>query len=207
MIDNIENGLELVLTGTCTAAAMYRAYAGGRRIWVLFGLFTGVYFLGDLYWLLYLVFYHTIPNYSFIPYLSWYASYLFLYLILLQTVGRAKVYSRLLWLIPAFTAGMAVYYMQWGSYFSNIVSAVLLALIIRQSVKGLMLPGERQSAGKKLCSLVLLFCAMEYASWTASCFENGSFLYNLYYVFQMVLTLCFPVFIPVLRKAEAEASD
>ncbi|MBR3189095.1 MAG: hypothetical protein IKF59_13855, partial [Lachnospiraceae bacterium] len=55
-----------------------------NRAWIVLALASGVFFLGDLYCVLFLVLYGRTPAYSYIPYLSWYASYLFLLLLLFE---------------------------------------------------------------------------------------------------------------------------
>ena len=70
MIESIENGIQLVTTAVCTALSVSRAVRSGKRVWLLLALASGVYFLGDLYWQLFLIFYGETPDYSYIPYLG-----------------------------------------------------------------------------------------------------------------------------------------
>lgn len=90
MVEIIDNIIQLIITGTCTVAAMWKAVRTYRREWFLFSLFTGIFFLGDLFWELYIVFYSRTPFYSFIPNLSWCTAYLFLLLMLLHIKEKKR---------------------------------------------------------------------------------------------------------------------
>jgi len=207
MIESIENTIQLAATLFCTVFAVFYAAKTGKRIWALLALASGVYFLGDLYWQLFLVFYGDTPRYSQIPYLGWYAGYVFLLLQLLEIRGErpAQPRSRFLWLIPPFTAGMAAFYLQWGDWLGNLVSAVLMSLLLWHTADCLSLWRGEADAGKRgLAKTVLLFCAAEYAAWTSSCFWNGDTLLNLYFWFDTLLSVCFLIFPFALRRAVEE---
>ena len=204
MIEIVENAIQLGTTGLCTVLALFHAARSGKRAWLLLALASGVYFLGDLYWLLFLVFYGMTPRDTYIPYLSWYAFYVFLLLLLLEVRGLrpAVPHSRALWLIPLFTAGMAAFYLQWGDWVGNITAAVLMSLLLWHTADCLLLWRGNAAADKRHFALALLaFCAAEYAAWTSSCFWMGDTLGNPYFWFDTLLSFCFLLFPPALRKA------
>lgn len=207
MIESIENGIQLVTTAVCTALSVGRAVRSGKRTWLLLALTSGVYFLGDLYWQLFLIFYGETPDYSFIPYLGWYAGYVFLLLLLLEVRGPrpAVPRSRLLWLFPVFTVGMGVFYLQWGDWIGNITAAILMGLLLWHAADSLSFWRSVQERGKRLLAwAVVLFCAAEYAAWTSSCFWMGDTLKNPYFWFDTLLSICFLLFPWALRKAEEQ---
>ena len=204
MSEIVENIIQLILTGICTACAAVFAIRSHRREWVLLGLFSGSYFLGDLYWSLFLLFYGETPTNLFIPDMSWYASFLFLFLLLLQMGGKKRNTRRkILWLVPVFTAGMCVYYMQFGGYVTNLIYAILLTLILWRAFSGLLLvkDGSEKKQNRLLYRTSILFCALEYAMWTVSCIWDSYSLSNPYFWFEFLLSFCFVLFIPALRKA------
>ena len=207
MIESTENILQLAATLFCTLFAVLYAAKTYKRIWALLALASGVYFLGDLYWQLYLMFYGQTPSHTHIPYLGWYASYVFLLLQLLEIRGErpARPRSRLLWLIPPFTAGMAAFYLQWGDWLGNLVSAVLMGLLLWHTADCLSLWRDRADAGRRgFAASILLFCAAEYAAWTCSCFWEGDTLQNPYLWFDALLSVCFLIFPFALRRAVEE---
>ena len=71
MIEIIENAIQLITTGICTVVAVRKGVLEQNRAWIVLALASGVFFLGDLYWELFLVLYGRTPAYSYIPYLSW----------------------------------------------------------------------------------------------------------------------------------------
>ncbi len=204
MMESIENGIQLLLTGLCAGVSIARALRTQRREWALLGLFSGAYFLGDLYWLLYLVFYGDTTPFPLIPDLCWYASELFLLLLLVFVNGShsEEMKNRALWLSAVFPVCMCVFYMQWGQYISNLIYAVLMTLILRRVAGGfLSLPGNpKAQSGRGLYLAVILFCALEYGLWTISCFWEGDTVLNPYFWLDILLSVSFLLFLPAVRK-------
>ena len=200
MIEIIENAIQLVTTGICTIIAVQRGLIQRRREWIILALASGVFFLGDLYWELFLVLYSKTPEFSYIPYLSWYAAYLFLLLLLIEMRDKEadRSHRKILWIVPVFTAGMCIFYLQWGDWIGNIVTAVLMSFLIWRSLDGLLSLRKQKIW---LYVVMLLFCLAEYGSWTASCFASYDTLAEPYYWFDILLSVMFLLFPPALRKA------
>ena len=207
MIESVFNAIQLGSTGAASAASLFFAIRGRERAWLLLGLFSGTYFLGDLYWHLYLIFYGDTPHFSFIPDLSWYASLLFLYLLVVHVGGGRRIHSPALIPVPVFTVGACVFFMQWGAYVSNIIYAMLMTLILWRALGSLIT--IRAAEKKELRAIgvyaaALFFCAMEYCMWISSCFwENGD-LSNPYFWFDLLMSLGFIAFLPLTKKAVSE---
>ena len=123
MIELIENTLQFAVLLFCVGVALYRAVREQSRTWTLLALYFGSWWIGDLYWLVCLVFYGATPRVSIISDLSWYASYMFLFLLLqLAVPPRAGGEKHILpWLGPVFTTAMAVFFMQWGEIVGNLI--------------------------------------------------------------------------------------
>lgn len=209
MTEIIENSLQLVLLMACTVLAGVYAFRTKSMSAGILTMFYGSYVLGDIYWLLYLVFYNHTPDVFYVPYLSWYAGYLFLFLFLQRLAPeeeRKTVYPAT-WLMPVFTGGMCIYYMQFGDYLGNVITAVLMGLLLFHAVRGLIWI-RRHPEGKRrraLYAVVLAFCVLEYLAWTASCIFVGDTLSNPYYWFDFMLTPCAMLILPAFRKAVATA--
>ena len=197
MIETLDNGIQLAVTGVCSGIALYNAVMSRKKIWAMFAIFFSGFFMGNLYWQLFLQFYGDSPPEFYVADLSWYVSYFFLFLIL-KTISAgtghnvspgekpAKSIRVIEWIIILFSAGMCIYYMQWGDIISDIISALLMALIAIEAVKGLYLPkGERSG----LYLLSLIFVIVEYGIWTASCFWLGDTLLNPYFWFDTGLSI------------------
>ena len=204
MIESLENVLHLVILLLCAGVSVYRAASTGEKAWVVLAFYFGSWILGDLYWLAYLFFYDRSPRLEAVSDLSWYASYILLYLLMQHvTTPEIKQEKALLpWLAPVFTAGMALFYMQYGKYVSNAVTAVLVALLLYNALRGLVYvrrhgPDRR----KRLYAAVLIYCLLEYASWTASCFVADYESFNAYYLFDTLVALSLLLLLPATKRA------
>ncbi len=211
MIDNIDNVLQVTVVGLCAVISFVHAVMSrGKREWILLGLFYGAAFAGTLYWLIYLALYEEGDPYNpFIAYLSWNTSYYFLILDLLYIKGGKilKLPAPFMLMIPAFTVGMFAYYITFGSVISNFITLVLMTILIWNAVDGRILirNGQEPDGSKTLFyQAVLLFCTDEYLLWTASCIWEGDDITNPYYLFDVLLSLCYMFFIPAMRKAVDE---
>lgn len=200
-IESIDTVIQLIATLICVIISVMRALATKKRAWVMLFFTAFIYFLGDLYWQIFVVVHGHIPEYSYIPYLSWYASYLFFILLLVEVRAERdkRKESPVLWPVPAFTVGMAVLYMQKQDYIGNIICLILMTVLIWQAVSGLLDKSEKK---KRLLYLaVLLFCFEEYAMWTSSFFIAEESIRNPYYWADIAMSLTF-VFMPAaLSKA------
>ena len=201
MIEIIENGIQLVTTGICTVIALRKGIRLQNHAWIVLALASGVFFLGDLYWELFLVLYGHTPGYSYIPYLSWYASYMFLLLLLFELKGEREERKtrKILWIIPVFSAGMCIFYMQFGDWIGNIITAVFMSLLMWHALDMLLLLRDSKKAA--IFAVVLLFCIVEYAAWTATCFGNYETLAHPYFWLDTLLSAVFLLFPAALGKA------
>ena len=204
MVEIIENAVQLVVLTCCAGFACWLSLKKQNRECARLAMFYGSYVLGDLYWLLYLVCYGHTPGIFYVPYMSWYAAYVFLDLLLLclATAEERKFISWPSLVLPVFAAVMCVYYMQFGDYAGNLVSAVLMSLLMYHSSRGMhYLRKHPEGDGRKwMYILTLVFCFVEYSAWTASCFFVGDTLANPYYWFDFMVTPVVALFLPAFRK-------
>ena len=204
MIEIVENSLQLALLLTFTILSGVYAY---RRQNISAGNLTtvyGSYVLGDIYWLLYLVFFEHTPNVFYVPYLSWYAAYLFLFLMLQHLAPEEKRHRcPAAWLMPVFTTGMCIFYMQYGDYMGNLITAVLMGLLMFHVFRGLdYIRRHPEARPRRMLYLVVLgFCVLEYLAWTSSCFFEGDTLANPYLWLDFMVTPCLMLLLPAFRKA------
>lgn len=199
MIETSENAVQLgaaaLLALVCAGAAVRQK----KEAYGILALFYAATALGDLYWLLYLAFYHVTPMYSYISEFAWYAAWSFLILLLRQEqedVRRGRHPALLL--VPVFTGGMCLFYMRWGDPIGNLVTAVFMTILLLRSLPGCF---GGSSAKKPLYRAVAVYCLIEYSMWTASCFWSGDGIANPYLWFDALFTVCIVHFFPVLGKA------
>lgn len=206
MIETIENAVQLALIAVClTVSCVYvvRKKPPNGRILIMF---YASYLLGDLYWLLYLMCYGHTPAIFYVSDLSWYAAYTFLALMLhgLFTEEERKEKCWLVYLPVLFTGGMCVFYMQWGDYFGNLMSAMLMSILMIYSVRGLIFIRKHPEAENRrmMFLLTLVFCVLEYCVWTVSCYmDEYEAAYYTYIGFDVLLTVSMILFLPAFRKA------
>ena len=202
MFESYENAAQVAILLACTAVALARAIRYKSRAWTLLSFFYGVWLLGDTYWQLCLIFYDRSPQIPVVSDLSWYAGYLFLYMLLRQTAPpEAGVHkTRLAWLGGVFTFGMAAYYMQYGQIISNIIYASLMGLLIFTIIRRVT-DREAYRNQQYLCLAAIVFVLCEYGMWTASCIFTEDGLRNPYYWFDILMTVNFPFFLIAVKKA------
>ncbi|MBO4627429.1 MAG: hypothetical protein J5645_05600 [Lachnospiraceae bacterium] len=113
MIESIEYAIQILLGAVGVAMSAVFAMRTRHREFVLLMLGIGVYSLGDLYMLLYLIFYGVTPGYSYVHDISWYSASLFFAFLAFEMLGeRAKGQRRkIIWLVPAFTVGMCIFFL------------------------------------------------------------------------------------------------
>ena len=211
MIETIENLLQLAVSGFCMIFSFWHAAVGRQRLWLLTGFFFMLFFLGDLYWVLYLVLYGDMDYSTFIPDLCWYSAGFFLIVVLLyvRENGPKVRPLPLMWLIPAFTGGMCLFYMQWGAVISNLTAAVIMTVILWIAVGGLLAmrklkdPDEIASVSRYrwLYRTAAAYCLLEYALWTASCFFERNTLLSPYLWIDVMMSALFLSVLPAMRKA------
>ena len=152
MVESIDNLIQLIVFGICFGISLRLTYTKRSRAMGILSLFYISFFLGDLYWLLYIVFYDSTPQVFYVSEFNWYASYLFLILLMQQTLEpeARRQRSRVLLLPLVFAAGMCVFFMQWGDYISNIISAVLMGLMMFRAMQGSLYCREKDPAAEHL---------------------------------------------------------
>lgn len=204
LIEIIENVAQISVLFICAGIALHNALAEQSRIWTLTFFFLGSFGLGDIYWLVCLIFYGESPQISVVSNLSWYAAYIFLYMMLRRAAppegsGRRHL---LPWAGPAFSAVMAVYFMQWGDILNNLLIALLMGLLSFSALARLS-SGSRYRNQRFLFVSALFLYVTEYALWISSCLWEYT-PSSPYYWFDILLTLSFIPFVPAVRKAVAE---
>ncbi len=203
MIEIYENAIQLAVLLFCVNLAIMRSVRYHNQIWIFLALAYSGFVLGDCYWLACLIFFGDTPQIALVSDLSWYTFYLFLYLMLKHVLPEDIRPRKLLpWLGPVFTVAMAVFFMQWGNYLSNTVTAVLMGLLLYQTIGGLCVLRDQSGDNRRaLYWVTLVYCLLNYALWVVSCFWDGDTLANPYYWVDILMTLWFPFFLPATGKA------
>lgn len=227
MTELIDSLINMAAMAVCTVIAfchVYRSHGSVRRAWILYGLFTGEYFLGDVYSALIQAFYDESPMY-YIPDISWDTSYLFLILLLLCVSERVsiKMMSWIQLLIPLFTVSWGVVFVvTHGDIIGNIVSAVEMTIAMWLAGGGLELERQkarvlrRQGASgltstntnrKPFYLMALIILALEYGFWISTVSWMGDTFWNPYYWVNFLFCISCFLMIPALKKAVSIQTD
>ena len=202
IFESLENALQVITLIICGIYALVRVHLVREKSWLLLFFFYGSFLLGDLYWQVCLLCLGDIPKVSIVSDLSWYAAYMFLYL-LLKTAGEGPEGSKvpaasgagrfLPCLGPVFTAVMTFLfiYIQNGNIIINVIYAVLMGILLFSSIKGLMLTAGDKDALRSLYRTVFAFCLLEYALWTSSCLWDIVVFRYIYCGIDLMITLSF----------------
>ncbi len=230
MVEMIDNLLQLVVTAICAIVAACLAFRNrghnevvtmeesklssmaffaGRREWILYAMFAVECFFGDLFYVLHLYFYGETPNNPYIPNLAWYASFLFLTILMLYVSDKKaiRMQTRLQLLVPAFTIGMGVFYVMYsGGIFDNILAAAVMTAGLWVAVGALKI----EIQNKKLTGYVsekyslymtgIATLVLEYSLWTISCFWIGDSITNPYFWVDIMFTLNFIVIMVAVKN-------
>ena len=203
MIEKIENSVQLLVVAVCFGITVVRFVRTKSRNWELLAMYYGNYCLGDLYWLLFLLFYGSTPNLTFISDLSWYAADLALLLLLNHVAipGERTERSKIPLLFPLLSVGMFFYFVQGGNLLNNLLSVFVMAPLMHHAARGLVYYRKQhlQTRNRLLYCLALFLCLAEYGLWTISCFYWSDSIDNPYFWLDGLITLCIPMLIPAVN--------
>ena len=213
MVDVIENAFQIASLIFCTSFSIYRILKTKDKSWVLLFFFFGSYLMGDLYWQAVTYFYGDTPSIALISDLSWYASFMFIYLLLYMEnekhkgLGRPRedyensMLSLVPWLGPIFSTVMSLLYMQIGAIISNTIYGILMAVILYYLIDTVIrFHGTRCLRIRWLCHAIAFTCLSEFGSWTASFFNGESSFSNPYYWFNILSSISFTFYLWPLSK-------
>jgi len=209
MIETLDNVLQLVVAGVCCIYAVIRAVKTSNRAWIVYALFCAGFFLGDLYWSLYLILYGNTPMISYIPDLSWDAAYLFMILLVQNLLGRTRMNPDMwqMWTVPVFVTVAGIFFITKGDYLANIVTSVLMGIIMWNALKGIEITKNKSHTDAPeyyVFRLTMIYCVLEYLLWISSYFWMGDTLINPYFWFDTMITITIALFIPAIRRAVNE---
>ncbi|MBQ3405225.1 MAG: hypothetical protein IJG63_07415 [Oscillospiraceae bacterium] len=210
MIEAMDYGLQFLILTVCGIYSGAQAAGHLDRGWLILAFAYFCYALGDLYWLLCVTFDGHIPRISYISEISWFASMIFLCLLLRELqAGSVPMRRWQVWIPPLIASAACLYFFRWGDYFTNLLDALLMGRLGYLAIKGLLSGGggAYQLDRKPVRQLHLLLAAFfieEYALWMSSCIWRTESPANPYYWIDLVLTVTLVLLIFGYRKAAAK---
>ena len=202
MIEILDNVLQLIILLVCVSCAAWSFYRHRDRGWILLTLFYTCYCMALVYWLLYLYLHDgPPPAVRLVSDLGWYSGCLFLCILLrlVRPVPMTKRVIALSMIAPAVTIVSCLFFFQYGSYLSNILSAAVMGWLGALALSALLQPGRFRLFGLHC----ILHFILQYAVWFSSCFWAGDTLLNPYFWFDALSTVNLLFLLLSYRKAVA----
>lgn len=210
MADVIENALQIASLLFCMTFSLYRIAKTRDKSWVLLFFFYASYLMGDLYWQAFIFFFGSTPSVSVVSDLSWFASFMFLYLLLYMENEKHKGKDRdisnsplrfIPFIGPVFSAIMTIFYMSVGSVVCNFIYGVIMAALLYILISTIIrFHGTPCHRVRWVCHSIAMTSLAEYGAWTSSAIRYDVTMHNPYYWFTILASLCLPVYLYALSK-------
>ena len=204
------NIFQIAMLVTAFSLAFSKAVHTHRREWSVAALFYAVYLMADIYWVLIVYFYRRNPEF-YISDIGWYSAFLFIdiLIIMIRPEEERAVRSRVLWLVPAFTFLMLIFFLYIdGDIPGNLVTFLLMTFILYRCVRGLLYlknAGPEENGRRRMLYTLIFLCGMlEYGMWTVSCFWMGDTIGNPYFWIDITMSVLMLLLIPAIGKAVRE---
>ena len=159
MYEVFENAFQILMLVISIGLSLSLAWRTREKAWVLLSMFYGCWIMGDIYWQLCLVLFGGIPTLSLVSNLSWYSSYIFLYILLRYVEPKTGFSKSFLPVIgPLFTFAMAVFFVVQsggGQIGSNLASALFMGILLYAAIRRLA-DHRREGTRSLFCVLIIL---------------------------------------------------
>ena len=194
----------VTLLGFCLSGMRY--LKGSKQAYFLLTCFYGCFFLGSLYWTLYLLLFDTTPRVFYVSEFGWVASVIFLRILqaTLTSQDERSFRCRRAWLAPAFGVPLLAFYCTFGDIFSNLIWCGMMIWLSFCAIRGLAYAKTQTGTARNMRWFhigVLCFVYAEYLLWTAGCFWPDTSLDSPAFWCDMLLTLAILGLLPATRKA------
>lgn len=203
-----DNLLQLCCVSICGLYACISAVRQRSNAWLFLALFYLSFWIGIVYWALYLALFQCAPQVFCVSELNWTTSYIFLSLRLLWEMPpeerrcKSGVFP---WCFPAFSFAMCVFFWQRGSYLENILMGSAIAVCGFYGAKGLLFARRKGQKGKAaVCLATLLFYGAEYLLWLSSYLWIDDFLFNPYFITDTLLLNPALIFLTIAQYREGK---
>ena len=204
MVEIIDNAVQLAVTLACTGVCGCLTLKRRKQAYTILTCYYGALAMGNLYWLVYDLITSYTPKIFYVSDLCWVASYLFLLMLAVETAAPEEKAFRhpAAWISPVLSAGMTVFYCQWGDCLENVIWCGLMGATGWFAIRGCIWASRQKAFRRRDFHLaVLLIVAVEYALWTASCFWVSDTLSNPYFWFDFLLTASAALLLPATERA------
>ena len=199
-LENFENLFCLFCTLIGLLSSLFRFIERPKKGYIFLIVFFLARFFSDYYWAIYVLTMHTYPNVStFLAYIGWNISYVFLFLAAFQINEEKFNYFHPLMLWPLLTnIPLFILFIKFGGIFNNLWQTGTTTILMIFGTKDILFyfTHKKDRVPFHWFSFVgLIFLILEYGMWTASCFDWSSEIKNPYLYFTILTSLA-TVFFP-----------
>ena len=208
--------MEVVSNLLQAAVTLLGFFLGGIRYlksrkqeYFLLTCFYGCFFLGSLYWTMYLLLFSKTPQVFYVSEFGWVASVIFLSMLQYTLSSEEerrfpcrKALSAVLIGVP-----LCIFYCTFGDILSNLLWCGMMIIVSCFSIRGLAYARRQRGTAnsmKYFHTWVLCYVTLEYALWTSGCFWPGDSIFSPYCWFDLLLAGCLLALLPVIGKAVQE---
>ena len=180
-----------------------------KQEYFLLTCFYGCFFLGSLYWTLYLLLFSETPQVFYVSEFGWVASVIFLSMLQYTLSSEEerrfpcrKALSAVLIGVP-----LCIFYCSIGVILSNLLWCGMMIVVSFSSFRGLAYARRQRGAAHNMKYFhiwVLCYVTLEYALWTSGCFWPGDSIFSPYCRFDLMLAGCLLALLPATGKAVQE---
>ena len=194
----------VTLLGFCLSGIWY--LKDRKQTCFLLTCFYGCFFLGSLYWTLYLLLFSETPQVFYVSEFGWVASLIFLRILQATLAGADErgFRCRRAWLAPAFGVPLLAFYCAFGDILSNLIWCGMMIWLSFCAIRGLVYAKTQTDTARNMRYFhigVLCFAFAEYLLWTVGCFWPETSPASPTFWCDMLLTLAILGLLPATRRA------
>ena len=191
MTEIIDNAVQLSVTLVCAVFSLCLFIKSRKQAYLILTCYYAAFSMGNIYWLVYDLITSYTPKIFYVSDLCWVAGYIFLLMLVTETAGEDERTYRhpAAWIFPVISAGMALFYCQWGDYAENVIWCGIMGAAGWFAANGFIWSvrnkkNERRDFLISVMSLIII----EYILWTTSCFWVSDSMSNPYFWFDYMLS-------------------
>ena len=205
----VSNLLQAAVTLLGFSLGGIRYLKSRKQEYFLLTCFYGCFFLGSLYWTLYLLLFSETPQVFYVSEFGWVASVIFLSMLqyTLSSEEERRFPCRKALSAVLIGAPLCIFYCTFGDILSNLLWCGMMIIVSCFSIRGLAYARRQRGAAHNIKYFhiwVLCYATLEYALWTSGCFWPGDSIFSPYCWFDLLLAGCLLALLPAMGKAVQE---
>ena len=165
-----------------------------KQEYFLLTCFYGCFFLGSLYWTMYLLLFSKTPQVFYVSEFGWVASVIFLSMLQYTLSSEEERRFPCRKALSAVLIGVPL----WCG---------MMIVVSYSSIRGLAYSRRKRGAAHNMKYFhiwVLCYATLEYSLWTSGCFWPGDSIFSPYCWFDLLLAGCLLALLPAMGKAVQE---